>query len=104
MSDGDRSRSLCIFCGEEALKLNLYTCSDCGRQPRTAHEVAYAMAYTNVVLTHEAMDVITDQMRRGRPGPKLEGETYEYFLELANGIDLDHLFAGIAKAEGHLPH
>jgi hypothetical protein len=104
MPDGKRSRSLCIFCGEEALRINLCTCSACGRQPQTAHEVAYAMAYTDVVLDDEGLDLITDQMRRGRPGPKLEGETYEYFLGLANGIDLDQMFAGIAKKEGHLPH
>jgi hypothetical protein len=56
------------------------------------------------VLSDEALDLITEQMRRGEPGPKLAGETYDYFLELANGIDLDHLFAQIAKKEGRLPH
>jgi hypothetical protein len=104
MSDGNNSRSLCIFCGEDAPTFNLFRCPHCCRQPNTAHEVAYAMAYTDVVLSDEALDLITEQMRRGEPGPKLAGETYDYFLELANGIDLDHLFAQIAKKEGRLPH
>jgi hypothetical protein len=93
MPDGEVSRRLCIFCGEDAPKGNLYRCPHCGRQPGTAHEVAYAMAYTSVVLSDEALDMITEQMRRGLPGPKLEGETYDYFLELANSIDLDYLFS-----------
>jgi hypothetical protein len=96
MSDGEYRRSLCIFCGEEAAKYNLYKCTSCGRQPATAHDVAYAFAYSSVILSEEELDLITEQMRAGLPGPTLKGETYDYFLELANGIDLDHLFAGIA--------
>jgi hypothetical protein len=104
MSDGDDSRSLCIFCGEDALRLNLYTCSSCGRQPSTAHDVAYAMAFSGVVMNDASLDRLAEHMRSGKSRPTLPPAMYDEMLELANGIDLDHMFAAIAVQEGHRPH
>ena len=73
MPDGEHSRSLCIFCGEDAPRYNLHKCPSCGRRPQTAHEVAYAFAYSSAVLGEEQLDLITEQMRRGEPGPTLKG-------------------------------
>ncbi len=94
MSDGSRGRTLCIFCGEDAPQVNILKCPSCGDQPKTMEELAYAMAFSFIVCTDEALDHIAEQLRDGGPRPKMPAKVFDDLLMFAGSIDLDRLFAG----------
>ena len=93
MDDDERERSLCIFCGEDAPRLNLFHCPSCGGRPETVEDLAYAMAYSRVLYTDATLDRIADELRDGKTRPTPPKQDFEQLLAFAQSVDVDCLVA-----------
>jgi len=95
MADDEDVRSLCIFCGEDAPKLNLHDCPSCGGRPETVEDLAYAMAYSSILYSESTLDRIADDLRGGKRRPKPPKKDFEELLAFAGSLDVDRLIAPI---------
>ena len=95
MADDELVRSLCIFCGEDAPKLNLLHCPSCGGQPETAEDLAYAMAYSGILYSDATLDRIADDLRDGKARPRPPKKDFDELLMFAGSVDIDRLMAPI---------
>ena len=93
MADDELVRTLCIFCGEDAPKLNLLDCPSCGGRPETVEDLAYAMAYSGILYSDATLDCIAHDLREGKVRPKPPREDFEELLQFAGSIDIDQLVA-----------
>lgn len=91
----DTVRTLCIFCGEDAPKLNLHDCPSCGGRPETVEDLAYAMAYNGLLYSDATLDKIASDLRRGRKRPKPPKKDFKELLDFAGSMDLDQILAPI---------
>ena len=95
MAADEPERTLCIFCGEDAPKLNLLDCPSCGGRPETVEDLAYAMAYSGVLYCDATLDRIAENLRDGGKRPKPPQKDFKELLDFAGSLDVDQLLAPI---------